>query len=78
MVLWDDATMQSGWVDRDDMLVDHASCVTVGIIVDECQHTVTIASTVRNEEDSPCFAPINIPRRSIKMMSELALTGEFS
>jgi 3-oxoacyl-(acyl-carrier-protein) synthase len=78
MILWDDAVAQTGWIDREDVMIDHASCVTVGIIIDETKDTITVVSTVRNEEDSPVFSPINIPRRCIKMISELSLTGEFS
>lgn len=79
MVLWGDNQFVSGWIDRDDLPDSSGSCVTIGIIVEETKESLTIASSVRTGEDgdNQVMSPLILDKSCIKLVSRLALDGDF-
>lgn len=69
-VLWDDAEVDSGWVETPDKL-EPSIATTVGFLVKETKSHILVASSY---DDARINGTIQIPKKMIKLRKEITFT----
>lgn len=72
---WEDSSSRNGWAMNDELeeFVGSTKCASVGILVDETDETLFLATTVGG---GACLSPVAIPKRAVTSQTVLFYTVE--